>query len=474
MKNTIQKDITTTSEAELSTSPAKLFNRDYILLWQGQFVSKMGSQVYSIVIALWLKQITDSGSLVGLFFMLSALPVVLFGALGGAFADRFSRKQIIVLSDVVNGLLITTLGVLLFILPAKSPAVLISVFVVAILVSTVNAFFGPAISASIPDLVPKKMIAGANSMGQLSDKISVFFGQGFGVPLLSLLGMPVLVVANGITYLVSAFSESFIRIPQIIPEGVKSIGEYMRTFRADLREGVDYIFGNSGLTRLLLVSVVLNFFTMPVIVLLIFYVQDFLKVSANWYGPLLAIYGFGALAGYTLVGLIRVTGKLRQRLLPAFMIAESAGYVFLSQIHSPVLAAILFFAGGAMSGFIMINIMTLLQLSTPSKIRGRVFGTLSTISGSVAPIGMGLGGLIYDLANKDISLIYLSCGLIMIVLISILTADRNFKKYIGYELEDEWEETGFNYNVRYVKQEEIPSYKDLLDENKFKKPWSEL
>jgi len=474
MENTLQKDIPTPAEATLPPEPVKLFNRNYILLWQGQFVSKIGSQVYSIVIALWLKQITSSGSMVGLFFMLSALPVVLFGALGGAFADRFSRKRIIVFSDVVNGLLISALGILLFILPPQSSFVLISVFVVAILVSTVNAFFGPAISASIPDLVPRKMIAGANSMGQLSEKISVFFGQGFGVPLLSLLGMPVLVLANGITYLVSAFSESFIKIPQIIPEGIKSVGEYMKSFRGDLREGIDYILSNSGLTRLLMVSIVLNFFTMPVIVLLIFYVEDFLQVSANWYGPLLAIYGFGALAGYTLVGVIRITGKIRRRLLPAFMIAESAGYIFLSLIHSPVLAAILFFIGGAMSGFIMINIMTLLQLTTPSKIRGRVFGTLSTISGSVAPIGMGLGGLIYDLANKDISLIYLSCGLMMIILISLLTADRNFKKYIGYELEDEWEDTGFSFNIRYIKQEEVPSYSQLLLENKFKKPWSEL
>jgi len=470
---TVKKEVPVQRPQTLSTAK-RFFNKNYLLLWQGQLVSRMGTQVYSIVIGLWLKNVSESGTVVGSFFMLTALPYIFLSAFGGAVADRFPRKKIIVFSDIFNGLMMMGLGFFMFTTGGQSDWMFVAVFAVAMTSSAISSFFGPAISASVPDLVPPEKLQTANSMGQLSQKISIFFGQGMGVPLRNLLGLPVLIVINGITFLISAFSESFITIPQIIPEKIKGFSEYLNAFKTDLKEGWHFISKNPGLKRLLSISVFTGFFTMPVIVLLMFYVSDHLKVGEGWYGALLAVYGIGALLGYTAAGIYRPKGRMRTKILVLFMTLESTGYIMLPMVYSPVYAAILFFFGGAFNGFVLVNITTILQITTPSNIRGRVFGTLTTISGSIAPLGMGLGGFLYDLTGHNIALIYSVSGAVMIFLVFAITTNKDFRRFIAYDLEEE-EPTGFKYKMRYIKEEElVKSQKQVYLEYQLQKPRSEL
>ena len=84
--------------------PSRLLNRNFFLLWQGQLVSQTGNQVAIVAMLFWIEQTTDSASLVGLIMMVSALPSVLLGPIGGTFADHYSRRAIIVYSDLFSGL----------------------------------------------------------------------------------------------------------------------------------------------------------------------------------------------------------------------------------------------------------------------------------------------------------------------------------------------------------------------------------
>lgn len=474
----MEKEVTPKSSKKTLSTADRLLNKNYMLLWQGQLVSRLGTQVYSIVIALWLKHSLESsgaaGSLMGSFFMLSAIPMVVFSAFGGAVADRFSRKKIIVYGDIVSGIAVVLLSFFLFNAPSGNTMSILAVFIVAIILSTVAAFFGPAISASVPDLVPEKQLPAANSMGQLSEKISIFFGQGLGAPLMSIIGLPFLVFINGITYLISAISESFITIPQIIPEKVKGLKEHLRVFNSDLREGIGYIWQNSGLKKILFTSVLVNFFTMPIIILLIFYVEDFLGAPSHWYGFLLAIYGIGALVGFIAAGVFKLRGRKRTTYIIAFMLAEPIGYILMIFVNLPIQAAVLFFFGGIFSGFVMVNITTILQITTPSDIRGRVFGALTTIAASTAPLGMGLGGFVYDLLDQNIALIYGASGLIMFFLIVLMALSRDFRDFIAYDIDEE-EPSGFTWEVRQLKEEDlIKTQKEVYLEYLIQKPRSEL
>ena len=123
------------------------------------------------------------------------------------------RRTIIVLSDFLSGLVTLGLGVLLLLYPQNTNAGLVGLFVVSLTLGTLGAFFSPAISAAIPDIVPSTRLPGANSMGQISSQVTLFIGQGLGGTVFRLIGAPFMFIFNGLTFLYSATSGYFVRIP---------------------------------------------------------------------------------------------------------------------------------------------------------------------------------------------------------------------------------------------------------------------
>lgn len=416
--------------------PRKLMNRNFALLWQGQSISRIGDQVFEVALLFFVKHLTDSAALVGLMMMVSALPAVLLGPIGGTFADRHSRRKILIAADTINGVVVIALAALVLLVPEATDFALIMVFITAVVIATAAAFFNPAISASILDLVPQDRVAGANSLNQMSAQLALFLGQGLGGVLFRLLGAPFLFLFNGVSYLFAAGSESFVRIPQVIPEKSLHWREQFRDFKRDTVIGFRFVWQRSGLRTLVLVSAFLNFFSVPIIVLLPFFVEDILKAPVDWYGFIVAATGVGALIGYIFAGAIRLSNRARGRLLLTFIIVESFGYGLLGFVRDPVTALILGLLDGFVSGVVMVNVTTLLQLTTPSEMRGRVFGLLGTISGSLTPIAMGLAGVIADLLDRDIPLIYVTCGVIMVALSSLVTLNRTFRAFLAYEPTD--------------------------------------
>ena len=99
-------------EPPAGDSPARvrLFNRDFVLLWQGQLVSRMGSQAMTIAMMFWTMEATGSATLMGAMMMVGTLPAVVLGPLAGTLADRVSRKWILVFCDAGSGLVLLGAG----------------------------------------------------------------------------------------------------------------------------------------------------------------------------------------------------------------------------------------------------------------------------------------------------------------------------------------------------------------------------
>ncbi len=413
--------------------PTRLLNRNYVLLWQGQSISRLGAQAFSVAMLFWIKRATGSAALMGLLQMVASLSAVALGPLGGAFADRHSRRRIIILSDLIRGFAVLSLAGLLFVSPTATEVTIVWLFVVSIGTATISAFFGPAISAAIPDLVPEDKLTTANSLGQMSQQLALFIGQGLGGTLFRLLGAPLLFLFNGVSYLFAAVSESFVAIPQVIPEGEGGPRSQFLEFKQDISEGLQYVWHRSGLRETVFVSAFLAFFTAPIIILLPFYVEDVLQVTVDWYGFMLAVYGIGTLAGYLFAGSVRFSGRVRGLVMIALIILNSFGYGALGLVRGTTMAMILAFVGGFAGGFVTVNITTIVQATTPGQIRGRVFGLLATISGSLAPVAMGLAGVVADLLDQNIPLIYVACGAIMTSLSVLIAFNADFRRFLSYE-----------------------------------------
>jgi len=413
--------------------PLKLMNKNFILLWQGQLVSQIGSQAFVVALMFWTKHATGSATLMGMLMMMAMLPAVILGPIGGTFADRYPRRRIIVFSDVLNGIAVLSFAGVLYIFPGATKLILVYLFLVTIFIAVVGSFFRPAISAAIPDLVPKEKIEAANSMNQSSMQIALFIGQGLGGVLYRILGPLILVFADGLSYLFSAFSESFITIPQVIPENSNKWGELYKAFKKDTIEGFHYIWKKAGMRNLYLAAAFFNFFFAPIILLLPFYVEDFMKVKPDWYGYLLAAFGFGTIMGYLAAGIIKFSGRSRCISLIVILIAFCILFGSLGLVKIPIIALTLILIAGFIDGIFNIIIITLLQKTTPSEIRGRVFGLLYTLSLALFPIAMGLSGIVADLVNHNIPLIYITSGVILVILSIILSLNRDFRDFLSYE-----------------------------------------
>ncbi len=413
--------------------PVRLFNRNFFLLWQGQFISQIGSQAYAIAMMLWVKHETGSASLMGLLMMVSMIPFVILGPFAGTFADHFSRRRIIIFSDVLSGVPVLTLAFIMFYRPNDSELLIVCLFLVNVILGIIRSFFGPAISASIPDIVPREKVSAANSLNQSSVQVSQFIGQGIGGYLFVMLGAPLLFLIDGITYLFSAVSESFISIPQKIPERTGGWQDKFRKFKSDTMEGFRYVWGHAGIRALFFAAAFINFFAIPIVILLPFYVEDHLNATSDWYGYMLAAFGLGTLIGYGVAGGAKISSHIRSKAVISALVLMSFCLPILSVLRKPVLALFLMIIIGALSGFFNINIYTLLQIAIPSEMRGRVFGLLITLTAGLTPISMGLSGVIADLVNQNIPLIYAVSGIITLCLTIISSLSKNFRIFLQSE-----------------------------------------
>lgn len=415
--------------------PHRLLNRNFVLLWQGQLISQLGNQAFVVAMMLWTMRATGSASVMGSMLMLAALPGVFLAPVGGAFADRHSRRGIIIFADVVRGVGVLGLAVLMLRGPGETGLIIVCLFVFAVVGGVADALFRPAISAAIPDLVPASKVAAANSLNQLSAQSAVFLGQALGGVLFELLGAPLLFLFDGLTYLFSAGSESLIRIPQELPEAPRGWRQILLTYLKDSREGFLWIWSRPGMRDFLLAASAVNFLAMPVFVLLPFYVEEQLPGgSAGWYGYLLAALSAGNVAGYLLAGALKLEGKVRSTALVGALFGMALTISLSGFVSQRWLALVVFAAMGLSTGVINISVMTLFQVTTPAAMRGRVMGLVIAIAGAATPLGMGLGGLLGDLTGKDLPLLWgLSGGAIALVTLGVSLRPA-FREFLAQEI----------------------------------------
>ncbi|MGD0854595.1 MAG: MFS transporter [Dehalococcoidia bacterium] len=415
--------------ANQNKHPARLWNRDFLLLWQGQLISQVGQRAFNLAMIFFIKEATGSASLVGLMMMASSLPGVLMGPLGGTFADNFSRKKILVYGDLINGLFVLSLAIVMFVLPHNSGLSLGWLFVVATAGAIIFAFFTPAVQAAIPDLVPENKLDVANSLNQLALFVSLFIGMGLGGILYNATGAALLFLINGFTYFCASGSEAFIRIPQPAVEKTGQ-GKAFKTFISDTMEGLHYVWKKKGMRVLFIVAALLYLFIAPMYMLLPFYVEDYLKLDASWYGYLLMSLGVGSALGYLIAGSANVRGRDQSNMIVLSLLGASLAMGIMGFLTQPYIVLGVIFLVGLLAGIFMVKATTVLQLASSSDIRGRVFGLLATLTSGLAPLGWGIAGVIADLANRNIPIIYATCGVLILILSVAMAFSKETRDFL--------------------------------------------
>jgi DHA3 family macrolide efflux protein-like MFS transporter len=429
---TIPSGMPAGAESVGEEKPASLFgNRNFLLLWQGQAVSQLGNQAFGIAMGFWVLEATGSASLMGLLMATLNLPVVFLAPIGGALADRLSRIKILIACDSIAGLAMLVQSFAMLSGRCSRPVQVALFFGVALTIGVVNSFFMPALGACIPDLVPAARLTAANSLNQFSVRTAMLIGQSVGGVLYHLIGAARLFLFDGVTFLFCAASESLVRLPPR-PAGERlGFAASIRKFLGSIREGFAYVRRTPGMLNFILCPVAFNFFTMPVMAMLPFFVRYSLHAGAAWYGFLIAAISTGSLAGFLMAGTLRLAGAARGRFVMALLGVAPVPMAVAGFLHLPVAALAAAFVIGIMIGMINVNILTLLQTSTPREMRGRVMGLWTSLVTGLMPVGMAVGGIAGDLTGKNIPLIFSTCSALTLAIICAALSRRSTRQFLA-------------------------------------------
>ena len=368
-------------------------NHDYRNLFAGQLVSQTGDWFNSVALFTLLLSLTGSGEAVGYILIIKLLPSFFAGPLAGVVADRFNRKTIMIVADIVRGVMV--LGFLL----VQRPEQVWIVYVIAALEVVVSSFFDPAKSAAIPNIVTRAELVPANALSSASWSITLAMGAALGGIVTDAFGRNTAFIVDSLSFFVSAGFIWSIRARLSVdrPAREKSLTLADATGLTDFIDGARYLKSNPRVLALLLVKTGWGLGGGVLLLLTVYGKQIFPigRDGATSIGWLYAARGLGALIGPMLAGLITSGSPrtMRQAISVAFFL--STGFYILFA-HAPVLVVALICVIGAHSGGSIqwVFSTTLLQMTVPDRFLGRVFAlemALLTLTMSVSTYFTGLG-----------------------------------------------------------------------------------
>src|SRR5258706_7142134 len=368
-------------------------NRDFRNLFIGQLVSQTGDWFNSVALFTLLLNLTGSGEAVGYILIIKLLPSFFAGPLAGVVADRFNRKTIMIVADIVRGFLV--LGFLL----VQRPEQVWLVYAIAALEVVVSTFFDPAKSAAIPNIVSREELIPANALSAASWSVTLALGAALGGVVTDAFGRNTAFVIDSVSFFVSA---AFIwairaRLTAAKPQRAGHLSVADATGITDFIEGARYLRSNPRVMALLLVKTGWGMGGGVLLLLTIYGKQIFPlgRDGAASIGLLYAARGLGALVGPMIAGVITSGSPrtMRKAISVAFFVSAA---FYLCFAHSPVLAVALLCVLGAHSGGSIqwVFSTTLLQMTVPDRFLGRVFAlemALLTLTMSVSTYVTGLG-----------------------------------------------------------------------------------
>jgi len=132
-----------------------------------------------------------------------------------------------------------------------------------------------------------------------------------------------------------------------------------------------------------------------------------------------------------MAGTLRLAGAARGRFVMALLGVAPVPMAVAGFLHLPVAALAAAFVIGIMIGMINVNILTLLQTSTPREMRGRVMGLWTSLVTGLMPVGMAVGGIAGDLTGKNIPLIFSTCSALTLAIICAALSRRSTRQFLA-------------------------------------------
>ena len=402
-------------------SAAKVWNRDFLILWQGQLVSFFGDVVYAIALGFWILRTTGSTALMGALLAATSLPRVAAAPFAGVVVDRVDRRRLLILMDLVRGTV-----VLLAALAALTGTLRIwMVFVSGITIGLGGAFFSPAVNSIMPDIVPKDKLIQANSSYALISTGSGVLGNSAGGILLQVLGAPLLFLFNGLSYLVSSATLFFVRVPSHPPAAER------RKFLAELSDGMRLVVRMRGLRDLFAAAGVLNFFAVMGMTLILPLFQRTPGLGPARYGLVMASMTGGMFGGFLLASAFKIPPAARFRVFALSSYAQGLCLILFPWVGTMGVRVALLLAAGLGNAVLNSFLMAIIQMTVPRAMLGKVSSLLMTLAGGLIPLAAAIAGVLAEFI--PLRPLISSCFAVMMLCFTPLMFSASFRRFIGFD-----------------------------------------
>lgn len=350
----------------------KLWNKDFILLLQGNAVSTIGDLMYSVAIGYWVYEQTGSSGLMGIMSAISMFVTMFLSPFSGSIVDKCNRKWVMVGMDLLQSAVMLAIGILAYMGKLNVPGVLIAAFLAAF----GSVFYSPAVSTLMIDIIPHDdMVRGQSVYSGMNSLINMA-GTAFSGVMVAFFGVPLIVVINGLSNLYSAISELFIRVPKTVQQGMDIS---VKSVLHDSRTAVKAIFADPCLRLFVPCALILNLLGAgPMTLVLPFCMEK--GFTVDMYGYLMSVWTAAYLIGTLLLGVVKLQPKTRYWVL-AMGFSASVVFMMLAYLSSSfLLMCILAFTGAILNcaGNTVFNAS--LMLALPEKNRGAILGFIQSAS----------------------------------------------------------------------------------------------
>ncbi|MDQ7092579.1 MFS transporter [Desulfosporosinus sp. PR] len=396
-------------------------NRSFSLLWFGQTVSQLGDAFFNLAILVKAFNISGSAVLVGRIMTFAIIPQILIGFFIGPWIDRFNKKKVLIVVDVIRAFIV-------IVVPLANSTEILQILLFVL--SGFATIFNPTIIALLPDIVKGEQLTEGNAINSTTQSSIALIGPALGGVIIATLGLDISFYFDGLSYLLSAFCVLLLKV-----KSNKSQRTVEKGFIDDWLAGLRYV-RNSSLVRSIIIAFVFYIFVGTSIdILLVFLVRDTLKLSTVWLGIVDSAWALGMLGGGPLMLF------LRQKISPLDSILlglAGAGFMMFLLSLAPSISLVIpvMVIMGLGNTFAAVASTTVLQMSIPEELRGRVFAFRSTLIQGAAAMSMTVGGLLAGKIGVRKTIMGAGCSELLWIICWLFLRYYGYRSKLSIDLED--------------------------------------
>lgn len=384
-------------------------NKNFIIIVIGQIISLFGNAIQRFSMSLYLLEFTGSTAIFANILAISTIPYILFAPIAGRLSDNINRKKIMVYLDLFCSILI---GGYAFILLRGNDSALI-VGTVMFMLSVCATLYGPAVTASIPQIVEENKLTSANGVINQVGSIVNFVGPILAGILYGLLGIKVIVIVNAVSFFVSAIMEMFLDIPDVVKDNSVNENEiavdrnsekilsmdFVKKSFIDMKESFVYLKSEKKIVLGIIASYALcNIFLVPILSIVApYFINVFLGLPSEVFGIVESICVLGMILGGFWISVKPNMFSMKKvhytyfPMIAGVIVMSTLGFI---KLNNYALAGI--FALGGLAIMLSLSLSNVLTLTFIQKqVPGEMLGRVSAFSTAVATISVAPGQLLF-------------------------------------------------------------------------------